>query len=440
MKKIKVQIKGKEKFIIKLLKGLKIDIYDIKYINEKSIYLINFDDLKKIPKSLILSQSDTLKDRLFRHKEFIISIITGIVLIIFLSHIIVNVKIMNNDKNIRTIMQKELKKYGVKPFTIRKKYEDLKQIKKQIISDYKNIFEWIEIEPRGMVYIVRIEKRIITKEKRKDYYCDIISTKDAIIRSIESFNGQNRLYVNDYVLKGETIISGDIISNEEVKSKVCADGTVIGNTWYNVNIKYPRYHMKKIYTKKKSYNIAVDVAADKNFDDGNGNSGSTNYFYFQLIFKNGKRRDPLFRSRSHKRFIGINGAILNRHDRLEMIRKTILVHHELNFILLSLLLRRKLFFHLTLLRKFLRIRSGKTNFQCLQHKLSSERFHPPGDRRDPEAVNLIITLRFLPKAYHGITESKVFHKDRGKYISLRLLFIHSEFRRRKCMIHADLSF
>ena len=255
MKKIKVQIKGKEKFIIKLLKGLKIDIYDIKYINEKSIYLINFDDLKKIPKSLILSQSDTLKDRLFRHKEFIISIITGIVLIIFLSHIIVNVKIMNNDKNIRTIMQKELKKYGVKPFTIRKKYEDLKQIKKQIISDYKNIFEWIEIEPRGMVYIVRIEKRIITKEKRKDYYCDIISTKDAIIRSIESFNGQNRLYVNDYVLKGETIISGDIISNEEVKSKVCADGTVIGNTWYNVNIKYPRYHMKKIYTKKKSYNI-----------------------------------------------------------------------------------------------------------------------------------------------------------------------------------------
>lgn len=38
---------------------------------------------------------------------------------------------------------------------------------------------------------------------------------------------------------------------------------------------------------KKNYDIAVQVAPDNDYDDGNGNSGSKNHFYFQLIFKNG---------------------------------------------------------------------------------------------------------------------------------------------------------
>ncbi|SEP84950.1 PLAT/LH2 domain-containing protein [Lachnospiraceae bacterium NE2001] len=39
---------------------------------------------------------------------------------------------------------------------------------------------------------------------------------------------------------------------------------------------------------KKNYDVAVQVAPDNDYDDGHGNSGSTNHFYFQLIFKNGK--------------------------------------------------------------------------------------------------------------------------------------------------------
>ena len=39
--------------------------------------------------------------------------------------------------------------------------------------------------------------------------------------------------------------------------------------------------------KKVSYDVSVKVADDPDYDMGNGDSGSTNYFYFQLIFKNG---------------------------------------------------------------------------------------------------------------------------------------------------------
>lgn len=41
------------------------------------------------------------------------------------------------------------------------------------------------------------------------------------------------------------------------------------------------------FKKRKIYNVAVKVAEDSDHDTGNGDSGSSNYFYFQLIFKNG---------------------------------------------------------------------------------------------------------------------------------------------------------
>ena len=41
------------------------------------------------------------------------------------------------------------------------------------------------------------------------------------------------------------------------------------------------------FKKRKTYDVAVKVAEDSDHDTGNGDSGSSNYFYFQLIFKNG---------------------------------------------------------------------------------------------------------------------------------------------------------
>jgi len=41
------------------------------------------------------------------------------------------------------------------------------------------------------------------------------------------------------------------------------------------------------FKKKKTYDITVKVADDPDFDNGNGDSGSTNHFFFQLTFANG---------------------------------------------------------------------------------------------------------------------------------------------------------
>ena len=90
--------------------------------------------------------------------------------------------------------------------------------------------------------------------------------------------------------------------------KITGDITFKGDSTYKINFdstneidvrttKYSevRYKMSWAQTqvnwgffkKRKIYNVAVKVAKDSEFDTGNGDSGSTNHFYFQLVFSNG---------------------------------------------------------------------------------------------------------------------------------------------------------
>ncbi|HCA21429.1 MAG TPA: hypothetical protein DEO87_03500 [Lachnospiraceae bacterium] len=43
------------------------------------------------------------------------------------------------------------------------------------------------------------------------------------------------------------------------------------------------------FEKDKIYDVSVKVADDPDYDNGDGDSGSKNYFYFQLLFENGKK-------------------------------------------------------------------------------------------------------------------------------------------------------
>ena len=270
--KIKVQIKGSEHLIIKLLKGLNINIYSINHIKDRSIYKIDKNDIKKIPKNLIVYKSKTIKESIIDNKEFIVSTLIGVLFLLVFSNIIFNIKIIHNDKNIRYITKKELDKYGLKLFTFKKNYKEIESIKQKILNDYKNQYEWIEIIPNGMSYIVKIEKRVLTQNKKEKPFCDIVATKNAIIRKIQSFKGQTILDIGDYVHKGDTIISGEIRVNEDIKSTVCAEGVVRGNVWYSSNIKYPLYEYKKIYSGKDSSNIEIKL-------------GSKSYTIFNVHFK-----------------------------------------------------------------------------------------------------------------------------------------------------------
>lgn len=93
------------------------------------------------------------------------------------------------------------------------------------------------------------------KENKKDeindsYPTNIVALKDGIIKHINSISGTKVKNVGDYVKKGEVIISGVIVKNDEVKDLIASKGEVYAETWYKIGITIPYNYVEYIKTNK----------------------------------------------------------------------------------------------------------------------------------------------------------------------------------------------
>ncbi len=198
------------------------------------------------------------KDILLLNRVFIIGLVYGIVMCYVASNIIVNVKVIHSDKEIRELVTTLLYEKGIKKNSFRKSYGELEEIKKDILLNNKDKLEWLEIERVGMNYIVHIEERKLNDIHSSKTNCDIIAKKDGLIKKIIYSKGESLVNVNDYVKKGDTLITGTIKKDEEIKGSVCATGKVMAESWYNVSLSIPLEEEIKNTTGKVRYNLNIE--------------------------------------------------------------------------------------------------------------------------------------------------------------------------------------
>lgn len=246
-------------FIIYLYKN-DIDILKISNdINTVDI-IIKYVDFKKIKDDLEKIENIKLRYLGIRKISIIIlknihvtfMIFLSIILLYFLSNIIFDVEIVTTDNKMKEKLYNSLEKYDIKKYSFKKSYEQIQNVKSEILKEYKSSVEWIEIYKKGTKYIVKYEPKVL-KSKKKDYKKnDIVSKKNAIIKDIYISSGQIVKEKNMYVKKGEVIVSSDIKYNDEIKNTVGALGDVYGEVWYLYKIKYPyNYYSYKTTGKVK---------------------------------------------------------------------------------------------------------------------------------------------------------------------------------------------
>lgn len=252
--------------VVKKFFELNISIINIK--NDKNDVMVKIlaSDEQKISKYLkaydieIVDYYGKKRIKLFFKKYMLI--IMGFVLSLFIiilsSFLIVDINVIHEDEKLVNLILDELANYNVKKFTIQKKYEDLEKIKKLIKSNHLDKIEWLEITKVGMKYVVRVEERIITKTEKGKEYCHVISLKDGLIKKINVYDGEGVVGLNEYVKKGDILISGDVKLNENTVSYNCAKGDVYAEVWYTVNVKVPMDYTEKKYTGKKRNNLIIN--------------------------------------------------------------------------------------------------------------------------------------------------------------------------------------
>ncbi|MBO6145603.1 MAG: sporulation protein YqfD [Bacilli bacterium] len=265
-----VSIKGKNinNFLHKCNQN-NINILRIKNISNKEILItINTYDINKlfkiksIYKIKIMNSKGALKlkEILNRNLILIIFFFLGIIFLSVLSNTIFNVQIIGDNKELNKKIEKILNQNGIRNYQFKKSYKELNEIKNNIMEEFKNEIEWIEITNIGTKVEVKIVERKLPVKNTSKEYTNIIAGKSGVVRKIYAEEGEKQVLLNTYVNKGDIIISGEITKEEDVKKYVHAKGKVYAEVWYNVTIEFPLKYKEKIYTKNKCKRLYMKLS------------------------------------------------------------------------------------------------------------------------------------------------------------------------------------
>ena len=263
--RVKINVKGRNvnRFIRRLIKN-NIEILSLNYISKGEANIIIYEkDLEVIEKIKSIYELSVisvygflkLKKIIMFNMHIIVLCVVGFALFKMLTSMIFSIEVVHSNKEVRTTIMNELEKEGITKYSLKKDYNTLKKIKENILNRHKKDIEWLEIEEEGTKYIVRVEERSIPDTSVDETPRNIIAKKDAVVRRVISSKGQILKNTNDYVNKGDTIISGEVTLNDKVMGKVHASGKVYGEVWYVVHTKYPfaYYSEEETGNYKNSY-------------------------------------------------------------------------------------------------------------------------------------------------------------------------------------------
>ena len=240
-----------------------INIYNIKEDKKDIICLINKNDLNNISKVFnieILSDKSikTIIHNTLKKIENFVFLLLAAIFFVLLSNTIVKVNINSNNKELVKSLTKSLDNYNIKRFALKKDYIEINNIKNNILEEYKEKIEWLEIESIGMTYNIKLEERKIKKLDIGEGKCNVIAQSDGIITKFIANKGVVLIKNNQSVKEGDILITGQISLNDEIKADVCASGDVYAEKWYYVTIDMPTTYFKKEYTNKKRYNLLFE--------------------------------------------------------------------------------------------------------------------------------------------------------------------------------------
>ena len=323
---IKVKTRNMDRFLINLYK-LNIDIFNVNVVNFKEVIVEVYEkDLNKIKKLSILNKIEIIdykgkirsKKKVLFNKTLLSSLLIGFIILFTLSNIIFNIEVVHTSSEVREFIIEELKENGINKLQFKKSFDKLFEIKNKILENNKDKLEWLEIDRIGTKYVVKLEERKLNSIKADYKYQDIVATHDAVIKKIIATSGVKVKEVNEYVKKGDTIISGSIYLNKELKKNTKALGEIYGEVWYKISVEYPVINVEKTETGNKKEVISINFF-NNNFILFNNNPYKSSTVKRKYLLKNNIlpisiSKDTIYELDDHTGIYVEGEAVMNAKD------------------------------------------------------------------------------------------------------------------------------
>lgn len=186
--------------------------------------------------------------KLWNQKEKIVAFLCAFILLIYLSQTVWYVKISGVPVHLENQIDKQLKQLGIKKGSFQLTSLPVEEVEKTIMDTLPQLL-YISVKKRGTIYTIEaIEK----KEEEEEYTNkpnDLIAIKSGVIEKMFIKEGQTVVQVNDFVQKGDTLVTGVInkskseqhTSDEDEETEkdityVASEGEVYANTWYELTV------------------------------------------------------------------------------------------------------------------------------------------------------------------------------------------------------------
>ncbi len=225
----------------------------------------DFEKIRKIIKGRIdFTYSESLGIsgwwRRLEHKAVVVSsFLLSVLIVVFLSGLIWDIRVDGNEKITDTEIILALRDSG---FEIGGRWGgvDLSKTETNILDSHPEI-AWININRRGSVaYISLIEKEQNNEENINlvNRPSNLISTVDCVIEEITVRQGIAVVKPGDVVKRGDILVVG--VLPEEAGGGLCpADASVIGRVKDTVSVQIDREYDKKIEIQRKIYSCSLKI-------------------------------------------------------------------------------------------------------------------------------------------------------------------------------------
>lgn len=268
LNRYRLRITGRDpKRLLKTLNKKKINLHKISLTDNCLIIDVSYLDYQKIKEiKTVIYKIEVIKtfgvkkveSFILKYKVFILSLVVGVILFLFLINMIFNIEIITNDSRIKEVIIEELNNHGISKYKFVKSYKEIEKIKAEILKDNRDKLEWLEIERVGTKYIVKLEIRKIKNLDTDNTPRDLVAKKNGIILELKVESGEVLKKVNDYVQKGDVIVSGKIMKDEEIKQLVKSKGKIYAETWYNIRVEEPVYYKEEHKTGNSNYILELN--------------------------------------------------------------------------------------------------------------------------------------------------------------------------------------
>ena len=250
---------------LKFVEVNNLKIFNINQINEYKYEFecsyLSYLKIKKNNKNCKIIKSNSQKILLlkfFSEKLVVICVIISSLFYIFLSKLIIEVKIEGTSAYLNNYIKQELKSINIEKYEFSPSISQLKEIEKNIYLQNIDKFDIFNITKKGSYIFVNYQvkkKNIILDEVKGKIY----SKKDAIISKILISTGNVLIKENDFVNKGQLLVDDQILINSEPYF-VGTKGLIYGYTYNKVEINYVNIEDSLIEAR---YLISKDYVLDE---------------------------------------------------------------------------------------------------------------------------------------------------------------------------------